>query len=317
MRLTAKILLCLLIAYGLAFYMTVPANPEVAFWREVDKIRNQELQSVRRSDAGKPVIIFTGGSSCAFSIDPAIIEKECGIPALNVGLPFSAGPKYLLDQALRKARSGDILVIALEPDSIVYHSEFNPSSFSFALAALEGHPSAAIGRSSFGENLKIRDYLTYSRPGPTYMATWLGKAATGKGYRYTTHDIRYRGRLETAISEPNLISSMVIPPEQISSSGKDLLTRFRDSAKSRGVTVLYCMPWLLTAKEIEADARFSNGKILKAIEEIVPILDDGHQGVVTDPAYFSDTTLHLSATGSAIRSQAVAKQIQKWLSSRD
>lgn len=316
MRLIIKLAACTVFAYGLAAYMTVPGNPEIQFWKHVDECRDRELETIRKSSAGEPVLLFTGGSSCAFSIAPEIIEKTCGIPALNLGLPFSAGPKYLLDQALNKARKGDFVIVALEPDAIVYRSDFPPSSFSFGLAAIDGNPSAAVGKSTFGDSLALRDYLNYSRPGPTYTATWLGKSFTGKGYRYTHADIRYRGRIETPITMPSLPASSVIPPSEISESGKTLLSEFKSSATARGVTVAYCMPWLLASDKHPEKIREANQNILESVQQVMPVIDDGFHGVATDPSYFSDTPLHLSAKGSVIRSQAVADALRKWMTTR-
>ena len=70
-----------------------------------------QLVQVRAEYLSTVSIIFI--TSCAFSIDPKIIEDKCGMPAFNLGLPVSAGPKYLLYQALEKTRPGDILVVAL------------------------------------------------------------------------------------------------------------------------------------------------------------------------------------------------------------
>ena len=311
MRLFLKLLLCVILAYALAAYMAIPANPENKFWRRVNLKRDQEITAVRKSD--HPIVFFTGGSSCAFSIDPKVIEETCGMPAFNLGLPFAAGPKYLLHQALAKTHRGDILVVCLEPDALTYPSDFKPSTFSFGLAALEGNPSVAVGGSSFGETLSLREYLNYSRPGPGYVATWIGKALTGRGYRYTQNDIRYHGRIETPISDPSLVPAGMKSVTQICPSGRDLLLTFQKAATRKGVRLLYSMPWLLTSESAAVENRAVNIDILDSIRPLMPVLDDGYQGVATDPGYFADTGLHLSAPGSHLRSKALADALRGWL----
>jgi hypothetical protein len=312
-RFLAAILACLVAAYALSFWLTIPANPEVRFWRDVVARRDAEIAHVRKEQPDTPIIFFTGGSSCAFSIDPKIIEETCGMPAFNLGLPVSAGPKYLLHQALAKCRKGDLLVVCLEPDELTYDSYFAPTSFTFALALLDGDPAATHGGTSFGGRLSLRDYLNYSRPGPRYITTWIAKAATGKGYRYMTRDIRYHGHIETQVSAPSLPLAGPKAVTQVHPVGRQLLETFKTAAKRKGVRLIYSMPWMLTAAHAAEQNRAANLKILESIRSIIPSFDDGYQGVALDPALFSDSGLHLSAAGSKLRSIALAESLRALL----
>ncbi len=313
MRLFFKLLACVVITYALAAYITIQANPEIKFWHSVDQLRDREIAAIRLSQPGKPIIFFTGGSSCAFSIDPKIIEDTCGMPAFNLGLPISAGPKYILHQALEKTRKGDILVILLEPDVLTFSSESKPSNSAFGLAIKNGDPSATVGGRSFGETLALRDWLNFSRPGPAYLATWLAKAATGRGYRYESKDIRYHGRIETQVSLPTLPLAGTKTVNQIDPTGRKILTMFQQAASQKGVKLFYSMPWLLTAESSAAENRAANLKILESIHTMIPTVDDGYLGVATDATLFSDSAQHLSAKGSSIRSQGLANALQVWL----
>lgn len=310
MRFLLSIIACLIAAYGLAAYMAIPANPEIQFWRTVDQLRDKDIAEVRQAMPGQPILFFTGGSSCAFSIDPKIVEETCGMPAFNLGLPVSAGAKFLLHQALEKCRKGDILVVCLEPDALTYPDEFKASTFSLGLASLGGNPSGAVGGTSFGNHLSLRESLNLSRPGPGYLTTWLAKTASGKGYRYQARDIRYHGRLETAVSDPALPLAAEKFVTELHPDGRTLLTTFKAAAERKEVRLLYSMPWILTAQDSAAHNRAANLKILSSIQPLIPTIDDGHQAVATDPALFSDSGLHLSAKGSALRSQALANALR-------
>lgn len=235
------------------------------------------------------------------------------MPAFNLGLPISAGPKYLLHQALEKTKKGDILVIGLEPDALTYPSDFKPTGFSLGLAITDGDPSAAVGGQSFGATLTLRDWLNFLRPGPGYVATWLGKAGTGKGYRYVAKDIHYHGRIETQVSGSSLPLAGTKTANQIHPTGRDLLITIQQAASQKGVRLLYSMPWVLTTEASAAENQAANLKILESIKTVIPTVDDGRQGVATDPTLFSDSGQHLSAKGSAIRSQGLANALQPWL----
>jgi hypothetical protein len=314
MRFLLLVSLCALTAYAAAFWLAVPANPEVKFWRAVDLQRDEGIAGIREARPEQPVLLFTGGSSCAFSIDPVIIEGVCGISAFNLGLPVSAGPKFLLHQALEKARPGDILIVCLEPDLLVHPDEFKPGGLSFGLAIIGGDPSDAVGAESFGGSLEIREFLNLSRPGPSHLATLVAKKATGTPlYRYTSADLRHHGRVETPVVDPAMPRAGVNTASALHPGARDLLVAFRAAADKRGVRLAYSMPWRLTAEDAAAQNRKTNRTILDHIGAIMPALDDGYLGVSTDPAHFSDSPLHLSAKGSRLRSLGLAKTLAVWL----
>ena len=316
MRFLFLVSLCAVTAYAAAFWLAVPANPELKFWREVDLQRDEGMAGIRTVRPDQPMVLFTGGSSCAFSIDPLIIEQVCGVPAYNLGMPVAAGAKFLLHQSLEKARAGDTLVVCLEPDLLTFPNDFKASTLSFGLATLAGDPSGAVGGTSFDRDLTLRDCLNLSRPGPTHLATLFAKTATGKeSYRYGSEDLRDRGRVEIPDRDPDLPRIGPKSADQLLPAARELLATFRQAASRKGVHLAYSMPWILTASDAAETNRATNRRILDAIDPILPALDDGHLGVSTDPAHFSDSGLHLSAEGSHLRSTALASALDLWLKS--
>jgi len=316
MRFLFATLACVLAAFALAFCLAVPANPEVKFWRAVDQRRDQEIAAVRQARPKQPILFFTGGSSCAFSIDPQIIEESCGMPAFNLGLPVAAGPKFILHQALAKTRPGDILVVCLESDMLTHPDPFEASVISFGLACLAGDPSAAAGGSSFDSRLNVRDFINLARPGPFHMATLMGKLAAGKNlYRYQAGDFRHHGRIETSITGLQLPKAGRKSAEQLLPAARELLSTFREAASRKGVRLAYSMPWVLTDESAATANHGVNRSILASIDPILPTLDDGYLGLSTDPGHFSDSIQHLSAQGSRLRSIGLAKVLHHWLTS--
>lgn len=317
MKFLWQVIACVVVAYGLALALGISANPEVRFWSHVDEVRDREIAETRSTRPDQPVIFFTGGSSCAFSIDPRIIEETCGMPAFNLGLPVAAGGGYLLHQALEKARSGDVLVVCLEPDLLTStRVGFGGSAFSFGMACVNGQPAAASGGRSLEIPVGLRDYLTFARPGPRFVATWLAKQVTGRGYRYTTDDMRYHGRLETPVSDPHISRVQAKLDTTITPLAHRHLARFRRSADAKGVRLVYSMPWMLTEPGAADHNRDANRRILESIDPVIPTIDDGYQGVAVDPAHFADSGLHLTAEGSSLRSQGLADALHRWLNER-
>ncbi|GAA5128512.1 hypothetical protein JIN84_02095 [Luteolibacter yonseiensis] len=311
MRFVTALLACAVAAYGTGFYLAIPKNPEVRFWKNVVDRREAEIATVRKEQPSTPIIFFTGGSSTAFSIDPRIIETTCGLPSFNLGLPVAAGAKYLLHQALANCAAGDTLVICLEPDLLTYSTtERSPSAFSFAMATSAGDPGLAGGGDSFGHTTTFREYLNLSRPGPRYLATLGLKMLSGKEYRYGPEDIKYHGRIETPIHNPDLTASGIARATRLSSEGESILRAFREAADRKGVRLFYSMPWLLTKREALMESRSNKRSLLENIDTIIPVLRDDFSGCEDDVSNFSDTGMHLSGKGSGMRSLSVAESLR-------
>lgn len=311
MRFTAALLACAAAAYGIGFYLSIPANPEVKFWKDVIDRREAEIAALRKNQPVTPIIFFTGGSSTAFSIDPGIVEKTCNMPSFNLGLPVAAGAEYLLHQALATCNSGDILVVCLEPDLLTYSTkESSPSAFSFAIATSMGHPSQAGGGDSFGHTTSFRDYLNLSRPGSRYLATLGARMVTGKKYRYGPADLRYRGRIETPVHNASLEVSGPALATHLSKQGETLLHAFRKAADHKNVALFYSMPWILTSDHALIENRTNKRKLLEDIRRIIPVLHDDFVGCENDLSNFSDTAMHLSGKGSEVRTRSVADSLR-------
>jgi hypothetical protein len=314
MRFLIKLSICLLFAYAISLYLSVWSNPEIKFWKHVDYQRDQDIALARKNNPRKPTVFFTGGSSCAFSIDPKIIDEICHTSSFNLGLPVSAGPRFLLHQALEKANEGDTIVVVLEPDALTYESEFHPTNLTLGLVmASKRSLSDTVGGTSFDNTISLKEILNYSRPGPGFVANRLGKLLIGKGYRYMPEDIRYRGRIETQLSV-NL--QPVTDPKNVyglCTSGRELLLQFKLAAHQKGIKLFYSMPWVYTEKNVAQENRNANKKILNSINSIITTLDDGYLGVDDKACHFSDSSLHLTMEGSEIRSKALAVALEKKL----
>jgi len=310
-RFPALILLSLLAAYALSCVLTVTLNPEVNFWNEVIEQREAALSEIREKHPEEPIILFTGGSSCAFSINPRIIEETTGQPAINLGLPVSSGARYILHQALRQAQKGDLLVVCLEPDLLTYPGqESSPSKLGFALDARRGNLTDAAGGSTFGKTVTIPQYLTLPRPGPNYLITLIGRVSTGKGYRYKTGDIKYHGLTQTTDRDTSLQPAGASAATTLDAAGRMLLETFAAAAKRKGVHLAYSMPWYFTATVHLTESRANKQKVLAEISEIMPVIEDGYSGAMDGIEHFADSGLHLTGKGSRIRSLALANSLK-------
>lgn len=318
MKLLFTLLLSLVAAYTISCALTIFVNPEVTFWNEAVSRRLDDIASIREKHPGEPILIFTGGSSCAFSIDPEIMENITRYPAVNLGLPVAAGARYHIHQALRQAKSGDIIVYSTAADVLVYPGdEFGPSKISFALESRRGLPTESAGGSTFGRSPTLSEYLTHTRPGTDYLIILAGRMASGQGYRYKLPDIRYRGLIQTPVRDESMVpdsprTDVTIPPE-----GRELLETFVAAAKQKGVRVVYSIPLTYTLADQLESSRAKNREFLAEVAKIMPVIEDGYSGAIDNIENFADGKRHLSEKGSKIRSEALAEALRHYFMDND
>jgi hypothetical protein len=316
-KLLFTLLISLITAYAVSCFVTIGINPEVGFWNEAVSRRLDDMAQIRKKHPGQPIIIFTGGSSCAFSIDPRIVEETTGMPSINFGLPVSCGSRYLIHQAFRHAKPGDLVVIGTEPDLLTFPGqEASPSKLGFALEARQGRITEAAGGDTFGRSVSIPDYLSLSRPGPEYLITLMGRSFAGKGYRYKEPNIKHRGLIQTPIRDHSLKPGGTYGITSLHPEGRELLEAFAAVAKREGIRVAYSMPWSYTATVYLDQNRTNRRKILAEIESIMPVIEDGFSGTMDGRDNFSDGGRHLSDIGTAARSRALADALKAHLETR-
>jgi hypothetical protein len=314
MRLLFRLLLIACLAFLAGALAGVAWNPEADFWGERRMEEYHRVAALRESSPGTPLVLFCGGSSCAFSVDPGVVTAASGRPAHNLGTSAWAGPKYYVDRAFQLARAGDILVLGIEPNFLTEPELLKPSPLGLALAWRGLDPAAAAGGRSFGASLGLKEHVGLLRPGARYLVTWGGKLLSGgPRYHYGPSDKRDGGRLETARGHPTGRGDATIHPSRLTPEARALLERIAGLAKERQVRVAYALPWYFTAEESAAANRGARGRLLEEIAGILPVLDDPALGIQTDPAWFSDTNYHLTAAGSEARSRVLAEGLVRWL----
>lgn len=308
MRLLIRLLLLALLAYAAGAVLLVRENPEAAFWGDLRARQDAELAQLRERHPGRPVVLFAGGSSAAFSVDPALVTATCGVLAVNLGTSAWSGPEYYVHRSLERAREGDLLVLGIEPNFLVEPGLLEPTQLGLAMAWRDGDPAAAAG----GKALSPRDHARLLRPGARYLVTWAAKAVAGGAcYHYTMADLKPGGRLETARPHPTGRGDAAVHPGDLTPEARDFLQRIAATARERKIRVAYALPWYFTAEESAAANREARRRLLAQIAEILPVLDDPALGVKTEPELFSDTHFHLTARGSAERSRVLGRALRE------
>jgi len=288
--------------------IVVDNNPEYQFWRKLMDKKVSEISEIRAGEV-KQVVLFVGGSTCTFSVEPSTIEEKIDYNVYNFGGAVPMGVRYILSSAFEIAQEGDVLVLALEEHFLVNDSSVGVKRLGLSMARNESESEekkifACVGNS-------LRDKLIL-RPGSNFIVTYYGKKVLGlPPYRYTMEDFCYRGRLETEYRDDWLQPQQRQQYKPLSKKGITLLEKCQRLADSRGVRLYYTMPWTYTDKNAIETNRALNKQRLSEISQYVEVLEDPFLAAVANPEYFSDSLNHLTKEGSIERSRVIANALTK------
>jgi hypothetical protein len=306
-----KLALLLLVAsflvMGASVAYTMRYNAEIGFLTGAATIK-QAWAAKLSAERGHKVVVY-GGSGCGFSVDGRRMLAEHGIPLVNYGLHAGIGATVLTRNAMSAVNDGDTLVVSLEPN-LLDESPIPPAlGIQFAFA--RGHAEWVTHGEPLSENLSWPSAVLTLRPGSNHALTMIGKWLQGRPlYRYSIGDINESGWMQTAVRASQL-------PERAfakgpSESGKRLLIGLRQWCDKHHVRVAYSAPWNYVAPEKVPEFQQASRRFLAAVIEIMPVLRDESLGAHSVREDFADTELHLTAAGSAARTDSLAAQLRNW-----
>lgn len=267
---------------------------------------NEKVDRLKSIEEDKIVVI--GGSSVAFALDSALMEKELGMPVVNFGLYAALGTKLMLDLSRGGIKEGDIVILSPELDaqtlSLFFSSEstLNASDDdkSILLDVPSEHWLGLIGGSWRFAADKLYHYLNETE-------TTDGIYAAENFNEYG--DIKAGLRPENTmggyyydISTPIDLSPKIVDDEFV-----DYLNEYIAYCESVGATVYF--NWCpmneagfvegTTKKQIDTFSNYLQGKIncdFIGFKESNGRVNSIHSAII-DKAYFYDTNFHLNDAG--------------------
>lgn len=79
-----------------------------------------------------PRVLLFGGSSTRYSFKARVLSEELGVPTINFGITAGLQVRYMLEQAKKVARRGDLVVLI--PEYSIYEDELHWSMMDYVLA---------------------------------------------------------------------------------------------------------------------------------------------------------------------------------------
>jgi hypothetical protein len=296
--------LALITFAGAALY-TVRLNPEVRFLHRAIQIKRAWARELALESS--PRFILAGGSSAAFSIDGGLLRRQHGLKLVNFGLHAGMAAPFLTAIAAREARSGDTLVLAMEPGLLT--APFTGPDLAAQMGMALGEPELIAATEITGDRVPWVESLVSLRPGAHHAFTLLGKIALRMPlYRYSAGDFHPDGWQEAR--EFREIQARAPVAARLSPDADRLLDSLARWSASNGVTVRYSLPWAYVAPDQARQYASASAGFLVEISRHMPVLKDVSLGVHTNRTHFADTEWHLTSEGARERTLQLADHLR-------
>lgn len=276
------------------------------FMKALDK--SEQWAARLRSESDAPCYIMEGSSDVRMSIDPAAMQDENGLRAVNAGLNAGNGENVNVITALRMSRPGDTLVSF--PVAFWKPADDNvPGGFKF-LFHRYGFRAFEPGLADFN----VRHLLDVVRGNTFYFFFHLGKVLSGfpTAYKYdrigTTHesgwteiDRCYLSPQAWRLSEPDINRLQV----------RDAILHLpflKSKCAQYGLSLVVQIPRWYQHDSCRAQGAFD---ALYLVRQGITVLKDPALGVETDMQMMGDTNLHHNSRGAQAYSRTLARLLAK------
>ena len=250
-------------------------------------------------------VLTTGGSGAHYTVDAQLMEKELGIPVINLGLDGPPGLDVILSSMSGKIRRGDIVVLIPEYLILLDEHGFGDRAVPFSMAI--GHPEFVekMPPKQIAENLLI-----------------LG-SPTLRSLTKSTVDIVEKGKMTGYYSDP--VSDHGDPTvlkqrgsvkwwqmkinSSISKHAIERISQFRQEVEAKGATLVLALPWVYASTDEKTVGNVK--KTAQELAKIAPLIYDKKSfDIKTDSSLFADTHYHLNQQGRQLRTRELVEQLK-------
>jgi hypothetical protein len=320
--------------------LALPAPIQAEYWVRELIVVKQEL-AAEASDS--PRILFLGGSSTLFGIDSKTVEQEVGQTALNMGLHAGLRLEDILAFGSNVARSGDIVVMALEPpyydcnkrgwsqwrveNALAWDREnFDRMPLYSRVGAVIGSGGpwlsaavlkANIGGLLFGKMPAARKAAL--DPPAVIWDRYESGSERSTGFKYSAFNLDLGGNI--LFNDGAHFAGSGFPfkePSRLCGDVAQQLGDFVAVMASKQVTVLFShTPYLVDeGADDPNDWTRSEANFRESIMAIGSVVIDGRDEAMFARAQFFNTSLHLNTEGRAERTKRTIVALKHWMDQR-
>ena len=302
--------------YRALFFGLLQLAIAAALWAMYGKDSDAYLASTidkheRLAKTPSPRLILIGGSETTFGSDSELLERETGLPVVNMATQGGHGLGFKLGEVQPALRRGDVVVISFvyqlytaetaDGLSLLRLLESRPESLRFVTAA---EAKAILD----GAHLYVREVLR-----KTLLQVRSGRVAqAGLPYRRSGFNVQGDMVAHREMKLPGIEGKGLDVGELSEWHFARVVGRLNDfamSAKAAGARVfLFHPPIPASLLEINHERL---DRIAAALERELEIASLNHPGELSYPDdHFFDTVYHLSSAGVQKRSAELARLLQ-------
>lgn len=254
----------------------------------------------RLNSIEEPKIVVIGGSSVAFGIDSALIEKYTKMPVVNFGLYATLGTKLMLDLSRSAIGKDDIVIIAPELNEQTYSLYFNAES---TLQALDGNFSMIKDIDSENYSALFGAMWDFAQDKIGYIIDEDAPDPTGV---YNSKNFNEYGDLDWDRDE-NIMpgyfdENVTIDPDTsiITDEFVNYLNDYAVFCRERGASVYFafCPMNEMGVVSGKTEADFSRFQSVLETRLNFKVVTSDINRYVYDAGYFYDTNFHLNDAGA-------------------
>lgn len=288
------------ITWGVGYFYNARYGGELSWVRmmyEQKMAIAKEVQAPRR-------ILIVGGSGAHYTVDAGLMQKDLGIPTLNIATDGPIGLDVILPSVSDVIKKGDIVVLIPEYLLLLDKDGFGDRSGQFGVAI--GKP----GLGNIPAKQLAQDLMLLGVP-------------TLKAVAKSSLDVAEKGRLTgyysdpiTANGDPTVMKKrtksawwQLTINSSVSPHSIQRIQQFKQELEAKGATLVLGLSWIYGSTDPK-----TLGNIRKTAEElgkIAPVLYDKESlNVKTDSSLFADTHYHLNPSGRRTRTTELVEQFK-------
>lgn len=261
----------------------------------------------------KNKLVFTAGSNVLYGINTSYIEKKMGIPTVNQAVNVNLKTDYILYQAKKILKRGDVIVIPMEYENITWDGETTKVRRDYFLT---------YDRGFFWKHVPLFEKynMIYSIPIEDVYSAFKDRKKVfkepkiGEGYNSTTlnknGDETYKKGTKKELYTKKI--KFFNAEKFKETKSLKLIKNFSIWCNQHDIKLIMAFPNIIDRKELHSK------KHIQYFKNLMQYYKDNNIDFIGKPTdsiyptnYFYDTLYHLNIEGSKVRTMQIIKLLKK------
>lgn len=249
-------------------------------------------------------ILIVGGSGAHYTVDAELMEKQLGIPTINLATDGPVGLDVILPSVSDAIQPGDIVILIPEYLLLLDEDGLGDRSGQFGLVV--GEP----GMGDIPTQQLAQDIMMLGVPtlrGMTKASVDLVEKGHFTGYY--SDPITDRGDPTVMKQRTRSKWWQLKIKDSITPHAFNRIQQFQEEVEAKGATLVLGLSWIYGSTDEETLGNIR--ETAEKLETIAPLLyDNASLNVKTDSSIFADTHYHLNPEGRRIRTTELTQQLK-------